>query len=270
MPATAFAKAPASRRLRAVNATVDARSKPLAQALSRWLARYARVLVDRELRRELRKADDDRVLAEELRRLLRLYGVRTFGEAASSTGAWSVSPGAVDDFLATKDIRVTGIMAETRERVREDLRRLIRESLKETPQPGASGVARRVREAFFGGGERPFAVSSERAALIARTEMVQAENSGIVEGYKASGVEWIEWLANTDGASGDRHHERMNGKRVKVGDYFTTPLGNRLRYPGDPDAPIKETANCRCTVAAVRGLNKSHARTGDGRVSWLR
>jgi hypothetical protein len=62
--------------------------------------------------------------------------------------------------------------------------------------------------------------------------------------YEASGVEEIEWLAYRDGRSGDRHHERMHGKRVKLGEHFTLPSGARMLYPGDSDGPIGDLANC--------------------------
>ncbi len=234
---------------------LDARSKPLAQAMAQWLARYARLVVERELSRRVRKADDEQRLQRELEQILRLYGVRQMTDAAHGTrgGNWQLPPSAIDAFLEQKVIQVTGLARDTRQAIRDDIRRVLREALSETPQPSAGEVARRIRSSYFGPEDaRPFAVSSERAALIARTELVQAENTGIVEGYKASGVEEIEWLAYSDGKSGDRHHEDMNGERVKLGEYFVTPLGNKLRYPGDPAAPIKETANCRCTVAPVR------------------
>lgn len=99
---------------------------------------------------------------------------------------------------------------------------------------------------------REYAFSPERAALIARTETAIAENAGIFAGYEASGVEEIEWLAMRDGRSGDRHHERMHGKRVKLGEYFTLPSGARMLYPGDSDGPIADLANCRCASRAVR------------------
>lgn len=96
-----------------------------------------------------------------------------------------------------------------------------------------------------------YAFSPERAELIARTEMAQAENTGIVEGYKATGVLGLEWLAYDDGRTGDRRHNEMKGLAVEVGDRFYTPLGNWLRYPGDPMAPIGETANCRCSTRPI-------------------
>ncbi len=98
---------------------------------------------------------------------------------------------------------------------------------------------------------REYAFSPERAALIARTETSIAENAGIFAGYEASGVEEIEWLAFRDGRSGDRHHERMHGKRVKLGDYFILPSGAQMMFPGDSDGPIGDLANCRCTSRAV-------------------
>lgn len=236
------------------NRRIDARAKPMAQALARWLSRYGRLLVERELRYHILKADDEERLRLELERLLHLYGLRQMDEAARGTGAKLVPAKAIDDFLATKSMRITGIMAESRDAVREGIRVLMREALAEDPLPSAGEITRRIRRTYLGPADAvPFEISHERAALIARTEMVQAENTGIVEGYKATGVKQLEWLSYSDGASGDRHHERMNGKRVNLGDEFVTPLGNRLRYPGDPMAPIKETANCRCTVAPVFG-----------------
>ena len=73
------------------------------------------------------------------------------------------------------------------------------------------------------------------------------------------GVEVVEWLANTDGKSGDRHHEQMSGNQITVaamngndpGEWFLTPLGNRMPYPRWGGAPAKEIANCRCNLAAA-------------------
>ena len=244
-------------RLALFGQRVDSRTKGLVGPLEQWLRRYARLVLEQQLRRGVHKADDEEQLRQEIERLLRIFGLRQLTDAANSAERGSavlIPPAAITDFLAMKQIHITGIMGETRAGVE----RLIRETLiagqREEPEPTAAEIARRLRAALAANQdqERPFVVSPERAALIARTELVQAVNTGIVEGYRATGVAELEWLAYSDGNSGDRHHERMNGQVVRLGEYFITPLGNRLRYPGDPTAPIKETANCRCTVAPRR------------------
>lgn len=49
-------------------------------------------------------------------------------------------------------------------------------------------------------------------------------------------------------------HRRLHGKTEKVGDPFWRELGTgaMLRYPGDPRAPIGQTANCRCALFLAR------------------
>lgn len=167
--------------------------------------------------------------------------------------------------------RVTDITDATRNEARESVKRIIRASREETRedgtpvQPSVGEIARRIRTAFQAStgargieaererehrvhareDKREFIFSSERAALIARTELAQSENSGIYNGYAETGVEWVEWMARARHAtSGKREHWRMNGVRVRIGEMFTTPLGNKMRHPGDVFAPIGETANC--------------------------
>jgi hypothetical protein len=99
----------------------------------------------------------------------------------------------------------------------------------------------------------PSAVLSwARAEAIARTETARAENTGRLAAYTATGVEELEWVAYSDGRSGDRHHERLHRERRRVGQTWRTPLGNELRFPGDPQAPPEDTVNCRCTLRPVR------------------
>ena len=140
----------------------------------------------------------------------------------------------------------------------------------ERPRPSINEISRRIRVdvgQFRGSkGQEDIESLGNRAELIARTEAAQSENTGITEGMHAAGIDEIEWLAHTDGRSGDRHHERMNGKRIPLADsrgnnsskWFKTPKGNRLRYPGDPGAPIEDTARCRCTIlpVVVRGTRR--------------
>lgn len=95
------------------------------------------------------------------------------------------------------------------------------------------------------------------AMRTARTSVTAAENAGRVDSYRRAqslGIELEqEWLATMDGRT--RHtHRQLDGERVKVGGKFE----NGCRYPGDPEAPYAETANCRCTlIAAVEGVDYS-------------
>jgi hypothetical protein len=111
-----------------------------------------------------------------------------------------------------------------------------------------------------------YAFSPERAALIARTEMAQAENEGIVEGYKQTGVKGLKWLAYRDGRAGERRHNEMHGKVTRVGEPFVLPTGRgrhyptrTIRWPGDSTAPISETANCFPGNTAVLSPAVRHA-----------
>jgi hypothetical protein len=95
-------------------------------------------------------------------------------------------------------------------------------------------------------------MSPERASLIARTEACQNENTGIYEGMRQLDVDQIVWLHSGSANPGKRHHDWMNGKVIELGEVFEMPSGQSMRYPGDPDAPISETANCSCVVAPKR------------------
>jgi len=78
-----------------------------------------------------------------------------------------------------------------------------------------------------------------RAVKIARTETINASNSGALEAYKQSGVvEKKEWLATMDDRVRDEH-AAMNGEVVDI----DKPFSNGEMYPGD--------VNCRCTVLPV-------------------
>lgn len=250
-----------ARRLTRSRRRVETRSRAMERLVKAWLLRYAKRVLSEEMprRSKIKKADTDDPALKELRELLRKFGLRHLRGASKSVAG--VDPGTrgklIDEFLESKAIRVKGIAAELRSGVVSGIRETIREALGETPIPSAGEIARRLRAKYSGKGDVPFEISSERAALISRTELAQAENTGILAGYAETGVTHIEWLSYSDGRSGDRHHERMNGKTVRLGEKFTTPLGNKLRYPGDPRGPIKETANCRCTVAPATSKKRS-------------
>lgn len=188
----------------------------------------------------------------------------------------------VSRYLDALPLRIRQAFDSSKIAVNENARRVVMRAASERPRPSTSELARRLRVAITGGGFRtpdgkpatgphgmPLGFRPEplhftgsedstaypywMAARIARTESVQAENTGIVAGIEALGFKEMEWLAITrDRRSGARRHWKMHKKRVKTGELFELPNGTKLRYPGDPLAPIRETINCRCTVRAVR------------------
>ncbi len=254
-------------------ARIDARSKAFAAALEQWLLRFARREALRVQRQHglVQKADSDEDARRELADLIRRFGVRQAADAANETAGRPITPGsAVDDAISGKgqpkiqvftevkgwaERSATRITRETRERVRGAVEDIVREGRADGQSAGE--IARRVRTQLHGPDpkERIYAFSPERAALIARTELAQAENAGTMAGYESTAApgDELEWLAYRDGRSGLRHHERMHGERVKMGEMFVLPSGAQMRHPGDPNGPIGETANCRCSFRRVRG-----------------
>lgn len=251
------------------NRAIAAHARPLAQQLRRWVEKLVRAETLRARANPRRYAglqkregdDSDASPEDELRELLIRFGFREADRVAQGTlltDAISNKPTRISYFQEWRDAvdqRARGLTEGVRERIRNNVRDIVLNSDGLTTQQ----IARRIATSIHAvepetGGEpdRVYVFSFERAETIARTELVQVENTAQMAGFELTGVETVEWLAYSDGLSGDRHHERMNGEVIKLGDTFKTPLGNSLRYPGDPRAPIEDTANCRCAVRPGR------------------
>lgn len=99
-----------------------------------------------------------------------------------------------------------------------------------------------------------------QAARIVRTEIhraaeVGAEAGGSTFQYEQQG----EWIAAKDsrtrgnpmnGQKDHANHWALDGVVINDGDVFTDPRnGDKLRFPGDPEASAKSTIFCRCTKA---------------------
>lgn len=95
-----------------------------------------------------------------------------------------------------------------------------------------------------------------RAEVIARTESLrsvhEANEEVITQAVERGDLDadqlTREWHAAGDARTRDSHRA-MNGQQRKFGETFTTGGGVSLRYPGDPSAPVAETAQCRCAVS---------------------
>lgn len=100
-----------------------------------------------------------------------------------------------------------------------------------------------VREIFEGTERDAF----PWARAIARTETGRAVNAGKLEGMKASGIMFKEWIA-ADGPNGRPEHTALGEVGPVPIDYVYKTDASELRYPGDPDADVSDLVNCRCTI----------------------
>jgi hypothetical protein len=94
-----------------------------------------------------------------------------------------------------------------------------------------------------------------RGEMIGRTESLRALNAAQYEALRqavdggaipATAVRRV-WRSASDLRVRDTHRA-LNGDSVGLDEAFRSPSGAVLRFPGDPQAPISETANCRCWV----------------------
>lgn len=72
----------------------------------------------------------------------------------------------------------------------------------------------------------------------------QAVESGAVDEFRARST----WNATEDGRTRESHVV-MDGQERPFGEPFTSGLGNDLRYPGDPAAPLEDVIECRCRAS---------------------
>ena len=95
-----------------------------------------------------------------------------------------------------------------------------------------------------------------QAARIVRTEVNRAANVGATAQSETSEYEeQKEWVSvedfRTRGHKPSDHadHVELNGVRIDSGDHFTDIRnGDRLQFPGDPNASAASTINCRCNA----------------------
>lgn len=110
---------------------------------------------------------------------------------------------------------------------------------------GVDKIADRVRDVFTD-------ASTNRAQTIARTEVISASNGSAVESARQLPPDVVagkEWIATRDDRTRDDHAE-ADGQVVPVDGTFEVG-GERLAYPGDPNADGAAAINCRCAVAFV-------------------
>lgn len=109
----------------------------------------------------------------------------------------------------------------------------------------ASEVTDSTKRYIDSGSDEAF--SESRAAFMAETESeILVANDEFAEAV-ASGYTHKTW--NTVGDSRVRDsHARLAGTTIKIDDYFMTPLGNSLLYPGDTENcdDMADIAGCRC------------------------
>lgn len=227
---------------------------PLDAAINTWMLRTMR----REIKRiresgaiepvaRIRKDLDDVDLLR-LANILETFGLRRARAAGKRQAGpvWIEPPTLETDFIRDKEIKLAEFVANTNDQIRETVKRILNEAQGEEPRPSVGELASRMERELRGTG----AFSPARAERVARTETVGAENFGVTEGYKVSGVEKEEWLTLLDDRTRDDHRE-MNGRIKNVGEPWILPDGTRLRFPGDPLGPAAQIIACRCTTAPV-------------------
>lgn len=98
-----------------------------------------------------------------------------------------------------------------------------------------------------------------QAARIVRTEVNRAANVGAKAQAETGKYEQQkEWVAINDfrtrGHNPKDHasHVALNGTKIDAGDLFIDPRnGDKLQFPGDPNASAESTINCRCSAVFV-------------------
>lgn len=120
-------------------------------------------------------------------------------------------------------------------RVTSDLNQIITEGY--TSGKGINIVANMLTRRFD-------QLSTWEAKRIARTEIHNSHNQGVMRIYNEVGVEYTQWIAADDDRTRESHAE-INGEIIRLGDKYS----NDLEYPGDTNGPIEEWINCRCSNA---------------------
>lgn len=94
----------------------------------------------------------------------------------------------------------------------------------------------------------------EYALRLARTEATAAYNvrqlTAADMSREMAGKQWVAYMDRRT----RRTHAHANGQIVPISATFQVGFA-QMQYPGDPAGGASETANCRCTLVAVRSVD---------------
>lgn len=233
-------------------------------SLTRWFDQFAlealrdvrpqveRAMRDRKVSRirklgrvPVRKDIDRTKIEQSLLEIFSRFGLRTFDQAgqdaaAAVRGRWELKPDIVADYNDKLQNKVVLLVEETETRVRESVRRVVSDALRESPRPSAREVGRRLarqwmgppdarpvaandvwpgrgteeegrvtadwartQEALAEGGQE-FVFSAARAQTIARTEIAQAQSAATAESMVQADIDEVDWLPKPYNQAHDR------------------------------------------------------------------
>lgn len=100
-------------------------------------------------------------------------------------------------------------------------------------------------------GQAAAPTASNPPTLLAQMAATAVVNATIFAATAAAG--WTEktWVSMRDTRVRDTHRA-LDGTSVPMDKPFVSPSGAKLRFPGDPRAPISEVARCRCHLRMSR------------------
>lgn len=263
----------------------------------RWREKQVRRTLEREGPKALLEISKARVtqssLEQELIDLYERFGIQQIDASgkrwsASLGGKFIVTPEVKRRYVESIENKVVLLVDNTEQMVRSSIQRIMIDALGESPRPTGRELGRRIARQWHGApsgeltgrgteaerratadwrrretggpkpGEQEALFSPARAALIARTELADADTAGALEGFSAVGVEKAAWIAKPKSdASGERRHYLMNshpalpvaGLMTMDRDrWFKLPSDARGRRPADILLPVGERVNCRCVL----------------------
>ena len=114
----------------------------------------------------------------------------------------------------------------------------VRETIKQAESEGndPATMARELRR-----------VSDNTSSTMAATEAQITYGSIMLDRLARAGFKYKAWQTCDDEKVRDTHRECEEQGAIKM----DKPFANGLQYPGDPNGPINELANCRCWLIGV-------------------
>ena len=184
----------------------------------------------------------------------RAFIEQTMTPALKAAGlSWDVTHPLIAGQLSKQTMHITSIADTTRSNVMA----IIGESYKQglSIPDTAEAIQSGMQEA-----------SLTRATLIARTELSGAVNGSSLTATRivadATGQPMIKRWMTAPGAAFPRHElvDGLDGQERGLDEPFDVD-GDSLMFPGDPDGPVENVANCRCVGPMTRISGKTFAAT---------